>query len=75
MVPVPSRSSIYRTLIRHNLVDPQQRRKAFAQKLHSVCIARVENHVRKDSLPRSPSVGVGSTGRDELGGSADQGGP
>jgi transposase InsO family protein len=25
--PVPSRSSIYRALLRHNLVDPQQRRK------------------------------------------------
>lgn len=27
VVPVPSRSSIYRALVRHNLVDPQQRRK------------------------------------------------
>jgi len=27
MTPVPSRSSIYRTLIRHGLIDPQQRRK------------------------------------------------
>lgn len=27
MDPVPSRSSIYRALVRHNLVDPQQRRK------------------------------------------------
>lgn len=27
VVPVPSRSSIYRALLRHNLVDPQRRRK------------------------------------------------
>ena len=27
MVPVPSRSSIYRALVRHRLIDPQQRRK------------------------------------------------
>lgn len=27
VVPVPSRSSIYRALVRHNLVDPQRRRK------------------------------------------------
>jgi transposase InsO family protein len=27
VVPVPSRSSIYRALIRHGLIDPQQRRK------------------------------------------------
>jgi transposase InsO family protein len=27
IVPVPSRSSIYRALVRHNLIDPQQRRK------------------------------------------------
>ena len=27
VAPVPSRSSIYRTLIRHGLIDPQQRRK------------------------------------------------
>ena len=27
LIPVPSRSPIYRALIRHRLIDPQQRRK------------------------------------------------
>ena len=40
VVPVPSRSSIYRTLVRHNLVDPQQRRKAFARS-YAVCASLV----------------------------------
>lgn len=30
VTPVPSRSSIYRALVRHNLVDPQKRRKRWS---------------------------------------------